>query len=56
VGDHVERVIEGRDRRDRGQRLALGEDFSGFALGREIAGENLAVIANAELTRERETS
>ncbi len=50
VADHVERVVEGRDRADRGQRLADREDLAGLAVGGEIAGEDLAVVVDAQLT------
>jgi hypothetical protein len=37
-----------------GQGLAFREDFSRLALRREIAGEDLAVIPNTKLARQRE--
>ena len=36
VGNHVEGMIEGRDRRDRPQGLAQGEDLASLALGRQV--------------------
>ena len=44
VADHVQRVVEWRDRRNGLHRLALGENLAGFAVVGQIAGENLAVV------------
>ena len=54
VRHHVQRVVKGRDGGDGTHRLALGEDLARFALGREIAGEDLPVIKNGELAGQRE--
>ncbi len=53
VRHHVERMVERRDGRDDADRLALGEDLARLALRRQIAGEDLAIIENAELARQR---
>ena len=46
--------LNGRDRRDDADRLALGEDLPRLALRRQIAGEDLSVIEDGELAGERE--
>ncbi|MOA24811.1 hypothetical protein D3C78_1455060 [compost metagenome] len=52
--DHVERVVERRDGGNCLQRFARREDLALLAVGREIAGKNLAVILNAHLSGKRE--
>ena len=54
VRHHVERMIERRDRRDRVQGLAQGEDLAWLAVRGEVAGEGLAVVEQAELAGEGE--
>ena len=54
MGDHVQWVIERRDRRYGGKGFPLGENLSLLAMGREIAGENLTVILDAQLTGQAE--
>ena len=44
VRHHVQRMVEGRDRRNRVQRLAQGEDLARLAVRGEIAGEGLPVV------------
>ncbi len=46
-------MVEGCDRRDDADGLALGEDLPRLALGCQIAGENLAVIENGKLAGQR---
>jgi hypothetical protein len=53
VRDHVERVIERRDRRNRAQqRIALGEDLALLAVWGQVAGKYLAVVIDAQLAGE----
>jgi hypothetical protein len=47
-------MVERRDRRDRVQRLAQGEDLARLAVRGEVAGEGLAVVEQAELAGEGE--
>jgi hypothetical protein len=44
VRDLIEWMVEGRDRGGATQWLACREDFSGFALGRDVRRKNLAVV------------
>ena len=44
VADHVERVVEGRDRRNRLHRLAQGENLAVLAVMRQVTAENLAIV------------
>ena len=52
VADHVQRVVERGDRGDGAERLAGGEDLARLAVGGEVAGEDLAVVVDAELARQ----
>ena len=51
---HVERMVEGRNRRDGAYGFALRVDFARFAMGCQITGKNLAVIKDRKLAREHE--
>src|SRR5690606_18678697 len=54
VGHYVQRVVERSDGRDGGQRIAQGGDAPLLAVRRQVAGEDLAVVDDAELAGEAE--
>ena len=54
VGDLVQRMVEGRDRGDQLDRVARGEDLARLAVGRDVAGEDAAVVAQRLHRREVE--
>ena len=55
VRDLVQRVVERRDRADRAlQRLAQRVDLARLAVGRQVAGEHLAVVDERRVAGERE--
>ena len=45
-------MVERRDRRDRPKRLARGVDLAGLAVGRQVAGKDLAIVVDAHLPGE----
>ena len=52
--NHIQRVIERRDRRDRPNRFAHRIDPPLFSVRRQIAGKYLPVIQNSQLTGQSE--